>query len=93
MSVSSNGTVSTAQSMNGLITIYADDVITNTLTTTTFSTQNIESPITAADSSVYASSTAGLYFGTIANTITIGGQCPIINIGDVGRTGTTNIWR
>ena len=92
MSVSSNGTVSTAQSMNGLITIYADDIITNTLTTNTFTTQNVESPVPASDSNVYTVNTAGIFFGSISNFITIGGLCPTINIGDVGRTGITNMY-
>ena len=92
MSVSSNGTVSTAQSMNGLITIYADDIITNTLTTNTFLTQNVESPVPASDSNVYTVNTAGIFFGSISNFITIGGLCPTINIGDVGRTGITNMY-
>ena len=92
MSVSSNGTVSTAQSMNGLITIYADDIITNTLTTNTFTTQNVESPVPASDSNVYTVNTAGIFFGSISNFITIGGLCPTINIGDVGRSGITNMY-
>ena len=92
MSVSSNGTVSTAQSMNGLITIYADDIITNTLTTNTFLTQNVESPVPASDSNVYILNTAGIFFGSIANFITIGSLCPTINIGDIGRTGITNMY-
>ena len=55
MSVNSNGTSTIAQSMNGIITVYADDITTNTLTANTLYTQVIRAPVPSSVSDVYGS--------------------------------------